>query len=276
MHGGGERDVLGVPRMAGIGAEIAVAEVFLVHRRHPPRGQRISLDPRGSAHVALVEMDADKYRVRVFVRHGRAVFQGDENIGHAREADVVAVLLEKLFGAEDHVQRGVFFGSERARRPAVVPAVPGIEDHRAHRGGVLDFPRAHHRLDDLRHVHRRNQELPALGNDVEAEHVFDVVDEHVAAAGAPPDRPSLAGQRERVPLDLRGVQLVKCGHVRERDIAPPFVQGDGPLRGGRLDGGEQNEKNRDAHRRRTCGRAAARARDFSCESRLNPQPIRSQ
>ena len=81
MHGGGERDVLGVPRMAGVGAEIAVAEVVLVHRRHPPRGQRISLDPRGSAHVALVEMDADKYRVRVFVRHGRAVFQGDENIG---------------------------------------------------------------------------------------------------------------------------------------------------------------------------------------------------
>ena len=80
VEGRGEGDVFGVAGVAGVLLEVAVTEIFLVHRRHAARGEGERLDAGGAAAQAFVEVDAHKNGVGIFVGEGGAVFERDENI----------------------------------------------------------------------------------------------------------------------------------------------------------------------------------------------------
>ena len=73
-------DVFGVAGVAGVLLEVAVTEIFLVHRRHAARCEGEGLDAGGAAAQAFVEVDAHKNGVGIFVGEGGAVFERDENI----------------------------------------------------------------------------------------------------------------------------------------------------------------------------------------------------
>ena len=256
-HGGvkgrGEGDVLGILSMAGVQLQVAVAEIFLIHRRHAARGECEGLDARGATASAFVEVHADEDGIRKPVGKGSAVLERYEDIARAGQAHGVAILLQQALGAEHDIQGSFFFNAALAFCPAVVSPVTRIQDHGADGVGVFNQPWPHDWLYDFCDIHRRNQKPPALLLHREAEDVFHIVNVDFARPGAAANGFRGSAQGEGGAVHQGGSQAVEFGNIFDRHMASSLVHDHLPRAGGNLHGEEQQEQAEDSFHEAWCG-----------------------
>ena len=236
MKSRGEGDVLGILSMARVQLQVAVAEIFLIHRRHTTRGEGEGLDAGGSTATAFVEVHADEDGIRKPVGKGGAVFERDEDIARASQAHGVAILLKQAFGAEHDIKGSLFFNAALAFCSAVVSPVAGVQDHGADGVGVFNQSRSHDWLYDFCDIHGRNQKPPALLLHREAEDVFHIVDVDFARPCAAANGFGGSAQGEGRAVHQGGSQAVEFGNVFDRHMAASLVHDHLPRAGGNLHG----------------------------------------
>ena len=170
------------------------------------------------------------------------MFEGDENVAGAGEADGVAVLLQQALGAEDDIEGGLLLDAARALGAAVVAAMAGVEDDGADRRGVLDLAGTHDGLDDLGDVHCGDEDFPALLADGEAEDVFDVVDENLPGSRLAADGLSAARNGEGLVVFDRRIEAVELGDILNGNVAASLVNDDVPGPRGERKGEQDGEE----------------------------------
>ena len=74
-------------------------------------------------------MDAYENGIGMAVGELRAFLQGDQEIGKTGAAHLIAILLEKLFCANDDVQGRILFLSQRSGGSAVDASMARVKNH---------------------------------------------------------------------------------------------------------------------------------------------------
>ncbi len=228
MHGRGEGDILGITGMAGICLQIAVAEVFLVHRRHAPRSQCKGFNARAADRVAFIKVDAHKNSILVAIGEGWSLLQRNEGVVGSSEMDLVASLQKQTSGSEHHIERGFLLDSPTALGAAVMTSMAGIEDDCGDGSYIFDESGSHYGFDDLGDIHRGDQDRTAFFDDGKTQDVFDVVDEDFSSATFSFDGFCGALDREAIFLLHRWAQVIEFRDVFDRHIAAVFMQNNVP------------------------------------------------
>jgi hypothetical protein len=169
-------------------------------------------------------VDADENGIVVFIGISRTLFERDEGILGTCHQNPEAPLLQQRFGPAGHIQRKIFFPSQWPHRSRVVPPVPGVKNHRANLGGILDFSGTQDGLDDLGHIHRRENGPSLIHGYGEAEDVLDAIDEHFLGAG-PTFHGAAAPHQTESTLSTRGqFHTIETSHVRYGDMPSSFMR----------------------------------------------------